>query len=475
MLLLSALAMVIVLEARKAGELRQLQQLGELAPSLSGLVHELQKERGNSAGFIGSGGDATFTDRLAAQRLISNEAREGLAAAVAAFPAESYGATFADKLNAAMDDVARLEEERVAVSALNRSVGAMAAYYTGAIAKLLRVIEEMAILSTDSQTTQAITAYTNFLQAKERAGIERAMGSAGFSAGAFAPNVHQRFLQLVAQQEAFLDNFRTYARPEQLAFFDETVQGDAVDDVARMRELAIANAYGEELGGVAGPYWFDQITKKIDLLKRVEDRLSDDLKAQVKSAGDAAVAALIGFVLLSVILAGGVTAAIVFATRSVTRPLGQIQTVMGELSKGDYSVSIPGLDRRDELGDMAAAVEVLKEAAAESEQLRARQAEREKAAEEERRASLLKQADELESTVGSIVEGFAAAIHDLSETSAEVSDRARQSEERAQSVTDAAGQASVNVQTVAASSEDMDMSISEIVKQVSRSEDVARE
>ncbi|MCW8952186.1 MAG: bacteriohemerythrin, partial [Rhodospirillales bacterium] len=284
--------------------------VADFAPRISGLVHEMQKERGNSAGFIGSKG-AKFSAELAAQRKVTDGTLAAFRKEAAEFVKEYKGQVDADFLSAVdqgirnLDDLASMRE---GVSALGPvGVPQMAKYYTGTIASLLHIIELAAVLSPDERVTTSLAAYTAILQGKERAGIERAMGSAGFGAKKFNLAIYQRFVELTAEQEAYFDVFRSFATPAQIAFLAETVSGPDVDEVKRMREIAIDSLNSGDTQGVEAPYWFTTITNKINLLKKVEDRVGADVSA----------VALHGLTFARDLVIGIVTVLVVFAVVTV--------------------------------------------------------------------------------------------------------------------------------------------------------------
>jgi len=147
---------------RTAHEMGRVLALADLAPTISALVHEMQKERGASAGFIGSKG-SKFTKKLSDQRLLTDGTFEALQTAISQFDTSRYSATLANKMTAANGALSDLAGVRSQVSNLEFSIPKMAAYYTSTIGKLLSIIEEMALLSTDVRISQSITAYTAFL------------------------------------------------------------------------------------------------------------------------------------------------------------------------------------------------------------------------------------------------------------------------------------------------------------------------
>jgi len=455
---------------RAGSEVGDVLELADLAPNVSALVHELQKERGASAGFIGSKG-AKFERKLANQRRQTDAKLAALDGAFRTFDANSFDAALNTKIVTARDALAALGGKRNGVSALSISVPEMAAYYTPTIGKLLSVIEEMAVLSADVEVARRITAYTAFLQGKERAGIERAMGAAGFSAGAFKPVIYRKFLQLIAMQDSFFGRFLVFASPSQREFFNATLTGEAVDEVARMRKIAIDSPVTGDTGGIEGPYWFDTITKKINLLKTVEDRVAVDLRNTAKSIESAAlntfwmvtgVTAVL--LIVNVILVTGIV-------RGITRPLAAITATVSRLADGDHSIDIPETDRGDEIGAVAAALEVFKENMVAAEAIADRE-KRELKAREERARKIEELNLRFDERVSGILTSVSTAASQMKATATEMTETAEQTSHRSTVVAAAAEEAATNVQTVASASEQLTASIAEINTQVVRASEI---
>ncbi|AWK85955.1 bacteriohemerythrin [Azospirillum thermophilum] len=169
--------------------------------------------------------------------------------------------------------------------------------------------------------------------------------------------------------------------------------------------------------------------------------------------------------------AGGLLAFLI--GRSIAAPVVGITAAMRCLADGDKSTVIPGVGRRDEVGQMAATLQVFKDSLLANERLREEQEEAKRRAEEERRAALRAMADAFEAQVGSVVQAVTAAAVQLQETSRRMAASAAQTSARATTVAGAAEEASGNVQTVAAASEELATSIGEIARQMERSRCVA--
>jgi methyl-accepting chemotaxis protein len=463
-----------VLVERRAvvSEMDALQELAGIAPSISRLVHELQKERGISAGYIGSKGEK-FGERLREQWKVTDERNREYAAAIGGLDQKGMSAAFSGKLRRVADALGRLADTRQKIVGLGIAGPDSAAYYTGTITQLANVVIELVVLSTNAEVTTTITAYMSFLQAKERMGIERAQGTIGFSAGQFAPAVYNRFVTVGGEQDSFLWVFDNLSTPEQRQALATTVAGKAVDDVARMKKIAYESLSTGTLAGVDGPTWFDAITAKIDLMKNVEDRLATDLLALTGSIGSRAqnaffVALGVGIALLAV--AAGLVTIIV---RSITQPIVGLTGNMTTLAGGDKTVEIAGTKRGDEIGEMSRAVLVFKENIIRADQL-AEEQRREQEVKERRQKAMEVLTKEFDQGVGGVLGEFARASTTMREAAQGLAATAEETSHQATAVAAASEQASSSVNTVAAAVTEVSTSISEIGRQVNRSAEVAR-
>lgn len=453
-----------------ADRMAKVSTLAELAPDISAVVHELQKERGRSAGFIGSGGKK-FATELPEQRKTTDTQHRRLTSALAAFPSADYGQTFADLVQRATENLAQLEERRQAVSALKLTIPQMAKYYTGTIASLLTIIEDMALLSSNAEITRAITSYTALLQAKERAGIERAMGAGGFGAGEFKPVIYQKFLQLIAMQETFLGIFKSYAAVEQVDFFDNTLHGPAIDGVEKMRAIAIGSP-SEGTQNVDAGTWFNTITDKINLLKTVEDRIAADLTLRAHAIMDNMLTNLWLHVLSALGIVTATAILVAAVVRDITRPVVAMQDVMHQLADGNLEIDVPGAARTDEVGVMAKSVLVFREKMIES-RIAAEREREQQAMQQHRQDVVEKLTSKFGGEIETVLSVVTSAVNQMRSTSDTLNDTAGSTSERATTVASASQQAMANVQTVAASAEELSASIQEISRQISQSSEIS--
>ena len=453
-------------------ELHRVSELAQLAPRISGLVHELQKERGRSAGYIGSRG-RNFADSLPPQRRETDIKRGEAQTAIDSFDFSAFDAALGDAAQNAVSRLGELEKMRGAVDSFGLSVPEMAKYYTGAIMSLLGIVDELQRASSDDRISKEIAGYISFLQGKERAGLERAMGAAGFGSGQFQQAIYNNFVRLIGAQDLYFTNLRLFSDGKATGFFDQTMTGAAVEDVARMREVALKSPQTGDLEGITAAMWFQTITAKINLMKQVEDQIAVNLEALAVGKEGAAWNAFLlnaGITMTLLLL----TALMVFGiVRSITVPVAGLTDVMHRLANGDKSVEILGAGRGDEIGSMAKAVEVFKKNAVEMERMESEQAVRQARAEQEKKSTMNKMADDFENSVGQIVEVVSSAATEMQATAESMSRISEQTSSKVTTVSTASQQATANVQSVASATEELSTSVQEIGRQVGESTKIA--
>jgi methyl-accepting chemotaxis protein len=154
---------------------------------------------------------------------------------------------------------------------------------------------------------------------------------------------------------------------------------------------------------------------------------------------------------------------------AISRPIVNLSRATRKLVTGDQTVEVPGIGRADEVGAMAAAMQVFKEKMIETERLRAEQKNTEARAEADKRATMQRLADEFEASIKGVVRMVSRASAELQATAQSMSATADEAQRQTSSVAAASDQASGNVQTVASAAEGLSSSIDEIGRQVTES------
>src|SRR5437764_8363669 len=149
-------------------------------------------------------------------------------------------------------------------------------------------------------------------------------------------------------------------------------------------------------------------------------------------------------------------------------------SAMRELAAGKFDVVLPGLGRKDELGEMAGAVEEFKmQAIAKAERDAAAQASQNKASSAARRAELIRFADEFEAAVGAIVSNVSASAVQLEQAAGTLTRTAETTQSLSSQVAGASEEASTNMQSVAIATEGLSTSVDEIGRRVRDSNRIA--
>jgi methyl-accepting chemotaxis protein len=200
---------------------------------------------------------------------------------------------------------------------------------------------------------------------------------------------------------------------------------------------------------------------------------SAEARAEAEAeAASVARTSLITGVLAALVLIG----ACIFSVFSIARPMRALTAAMERLAGGDFSVLLPGLGRKDEVGEIAGAVEKFKIV---SEQKARAEAEakmrQDQIAAEQRKAEMRRLADGFEGAVGEIVGTVSSASTELEASATTLTSTAERTQQLTSAVASASEEASTNVQSVASATEELSSSITEISRQVQESARVASE
>jgi methyl-accepting chemotaxis protein len=179
---------------------------------------------------------------------------------------------------------------------------------------------------------------------------------------------------------------------------------------------------------------------------------------------------LIGLVIIGVLASLGL--AVFMSSRFIKRPITQLTKTMTALAGGDRDAAVPGVHRRDEIGDMSRAVEVFKSNIQKAEELA--QAQRaEEQAKVARSAGLAALTKQFGDEVDAVVRALAEAASQIQSTAQSMASIAEETTRQAKAVASASEEASTNVQTVASASEELSASIIEISRQVANSSKIS--
>ena len=333
------------------------QSLNVLSQKLSLLIHETQKERGASAGFLGSKG-TKFADIMPKQRVLTNQKNDELKAYLATIDLSTFSNELKSEISAFRSDMSKINNVRSQIDSLSISVKDEVSYYTNMNKKILNIVALTAKLADTQELVKALDTYTNFLKSKERAGIERAVLSGTFAADKFGDGMFAKWITLVAEQDAFLNSSMAMATEDVKSFYANKMKAPSIDEVNAMRNIAKNKAITGNFG-IDSVLWFKTITKKINLLKQVDDEISkqnsillDNIASTSKTSAFITISSYLIFTILIFVIILLISKGV---NTSVTSSLEKIECVSSTL---DLTCDII-VEGKDEISQISRALHVM--------------------------------------------------------------------------------------------------------------------
>ncbi|MFN8654386.1 MAG: nitrate- and nitrite sensing domain-containing protein [Gemmatimonadales bacterium] len=339
--------------ARNAGDL---ERVSHFAFAISSFVHQTARERGRSGMFLASGG-RQFREQLAAQRLATDSQVTVLDQALADLPLDHFEPAFRGRLDSVLTRYYRqLGAQRSAIDSLRLDPPAASRYYTTMNESFLGVVAQLPSLSDDRELTRLLSAYNDLLHFKERAGLERVTVAGALTRGRFQDrHEFETFLSAVYLQDAYLRLFFEGATEQDQQLYTRTVRGPDIEEAARVRALVLANGGNGALTGADGAAWFETATRRIGLIKQVNDRLTDEVGTRAAALRRRSQLLLLLSVLATLGLGAGGAWIALWVTRGVTRRVGRTVEVLEAVAGGDLTHELP-VEGHDEIARMATAL-----------------------------------------------------------------------------------------------------------------------
>ncbi|MBL8732008.1 MAG: methyl-accepting chemotaxis protein [Planctomycetes bacterium] len=323
------------------------QKMGGLAVRCGNLLHETQKERGLSSGFLASKGEK-FRAELGKQRTLTDTRLAELLGTVKALGGEAATKAKLPPFEPALAEAGKLLNVRQRVDALAIPSSEAIGYYTTMNGRLLDGIGS--ISCKDGSLLVVLRNYLALLRGKELAGVERATGNNAFARDGFAPGIYERFVAAIAGEEAWLAEFVRTAEPWSAERYAQLQRDPVVAAAGAMRQQALDSGGQGRLGVVAAEWW-TAMTGRIDQLKALEDELASGIDARCAATVAAAQQAQLrsAAIGLGVLFATALLAARI--TRSLLRRCMLLHSAMDQLAAGDLTVRL-GRHGGDEFGEM---------------------------------------------------------------------------------------------------------------------------
>ena len=328
-----------------------------LSTKISSLIHELQKERGSSSGYLGSKSQ-NFLDILNEQRKLSDEKLKELNLYLSSFDANAQPQILRDALNQFTKELQNITNIRTSINELNIPVAKALGYYTNTIKLGLDTITQISNISSNDIITKELVAYVAFLKTKENAGQERAVLSNTFAADKFGEGVFEKFISLLTAQNIYLEDFKHYTSKENIEKYDTLTKDKSFDEVQKMRDVAIKNSNSGNFG-IEATFWFKTITDKINLLKNLEDALANELITDILQIQNKN--SLYFYTILSVVSIFTILTIVLgyFIVRNITSRIKKIQQGLYDLeqSKDMTKIATFHIKAKDEIGAIFVSIE----------------------------------------------------------------------------------------------------------------------
>jgi methyl-accepting chemotaxis protein len=327
-------------------QIDQLKVLPHFSVTASALLHELQIERGLSAGYLGSHGKK-FSLQLSNHTSDTDKRLDEFNDFLKQNTPSTIHPGVGSSLEIITSEFQRLSGVRNNIKSQAISLGEAVGYFTRINTEILGVITNLSIKSNNTEISRSALASANFMKAKELSGIIRAILTSTFSANQYAPGMRDKFITLVAQQEIYFSSFKRFADKEIIASFDMHASSPVFSETANMRNVALQTT-GRNFG-IDANHWFKIQTDKINHLKQVEDELTQNTLKKMEALSNAAskeiwINSIISLIIifLTLILGSTLIKRLSRESRIMTEALESISA--GVLSEKEYHYHTPSFN-----------------------------------------------------------------------------------------------------------------------------------
>ncbi|EAQ77006.1 methyl-accepting chemotaxis protein [Blastopirellula marina] len=333
-----------------AADAADVRRLAEVSISIGNLLHQTQKERGMSAGFLSSEG-AAFADALPLQRQETDARLAELQATLQAASAD-LDPQVIQQTNDAISRLNQLVSLRQRITAQDIPTPQAIAFYTDANQLLVDAIASSVFGVVNGPLQRRLNAYLHLLMAKEQAGVERAVLANAFGGDAMSRAEHARLIALISTQKAHLNDFKVSASAPLAATLAQTQKAEASQAVNGYRAVALKNAEAGNFG-VEATKWFAAKTAQIDLYKSLEDATSADIlqASEQLRAGASFVASrtLVAALLTIAVCLGGAF----WILRTLRNRFANLAGSMRDIAEGDSDLRKRLPESKDEFGEVS--------------------------------------------------------------------------------------------------------------------------
>lgn len=339
----------LILLKESSDQMSKSRDLSILAMNANQLVHEIQKERGMTAIFLSSQG-TRFADKIKEQRKNTDKL---LSAYRKSYSELSYTLSSPEqkKLGQSINQqLSDLSEIRNKIDAFNIPLNEALAKFTEKNKNLLDLNTQLSLEVNDPDLSRSATAYVYFLQAKERAGIERAVIASILSTSGEQSKLRKKATTLGIEQEKFMELFKSLASEKLINNADKHRDAQLWQNIQNVRD---AVSEGRVDNSVEASDWFNMATQRINLLKKAELAIESDFQKMMSDKRNSSQSA---FYTILVIAIAGITIAVLlcsYTVKGITEQLKTISAAMYQLGEKSNLKAHAQSNSDDDLGQLA--------------------------------------------------------------------------------------------------------------------------
>ncbi|MBF0613478.1 MAG: diguanylate cyclase, partial [Magnetococcales bacterium] len=257
-------------------DIQYLMSESEFSLKVMAMVHELQRERGFSIGFLANNG-RLFANELAEQRYKSDLRIQELLLHSKSFSKNSFSKDLLKNLQKVQTLLEELKNHRQNIDQGGCSSVDIIDFFHTLNLDAIHLVSYLAKPFSHPIISNTTNALINVAQLKESAGMERAILNDTFSINRFRPGWRHKFLQYVFEQPVYEQSFLRFATEEQQEFFDNKIHDPLIEKTGQLRILAIK---GQEPFNISPVEWFEAASRRMDVLYELEHFLAEDLSYQ---------------------------------------------------------------------------------------------------------------------------------------------------------------------------------------------------
>ena len=341
---------VIEEKAQLVKDMTELESLANLSIKVAEMVHQIQLERGLSSAFTKTNG-TSFSKTLKNQYAYTDKARTVL---------EEFFEDFSDnkllqaekKEHNILATLEQIEKNRRLTQNLRMSDTQIINLYSNINKELIALVKDLTFSAKHKDIYNLKLALSHFLEAKDMAGLERSLLFSVLMQQYFEAEQFRKFIDLMARQHVLRRNiFSHFATSEQKNLFQTMRVTKTFTEVQAIRDYALQQGINANLTEVQPTQWFELQSKKIEGLKKIEDKIAQDLYQKANETKRQARTEFFLTLIIIMLLLVFTLLLVYFISHGMTKRLSYAVKVANAIAQGDLNNNIR-VETVDETGQL---------------------------------------------------------------------------------------------------------------------------